>query len=335
MSGELDFSKLSMDDVKIPGQEPVVETTEPTVDPVVEPVNPEPAVKPDTEPVTPEPVSPDPVVTPKEPVAESPYKFIEEDEFLKGLVDYYKKTKDLTPYLQAKTIDFIGMPDEEIMRRDLREKYPDVSEKAFERLYKQQVLDRFKLDADEWGEDDSELGRELLKSEASKIRSAKIDWQKSFTAPEPEPQQPTVQEGQDQELLKKFEQTVRSSDATRSILEGKRITIKDGESEFNFEIAQPDALLDMTINNDKFFSQFASGEGQVDLGRWYKTAAYSQNPELFERSLINYGKTLGREEITKDLKNPSISKVGDVPTEYEGDFKSGLLQAFADRGVSK
>jgi hypothetical protein len=90
----------------------------------------------------------------------------------------------------------------------------------------------------------------------------------------------------------------------------------------------------MTVDNDQFFAQFAP-QGQLDYAKWYKTAAYSQNPELFERSLINYGKTLGRAEVTKEIKNPSSSQVPDVPTDSSGDFKSGLLNAFATRGIKK
>ena len=334
MSDELNFSALTLDDVKIPGQE------EPTAEPISEPApaaEPAPAEPAPAEPAPePAPAAPVEPISVSEPARENPYKFIEEDEFLKGVIEYYQKTKDLTPYLQAKTIDFNQMSDEEVMRRNLREQYPDVSEKAFERLYKQQVVDKFKLDADEFGEEDYELGRELLKTEASKVRQGYLEWQKNFTAPEPKVDDAAKQEEVKlQEALKQFEQSVKSHEATKSILEGKRITVKDGSGEFNFEIQQPETLVDMTLDNNKFFSQFTNAEGQLDYGKWYRVAAYSQNPEVFEKSLINYGKTIGREEIAKEIKNPSPTKVGDIPTEYEGDFTSGLLRAFAEKGVSK
>ena len=206
----LDFSKITLDDVKVPGseQEP---TQEPTQEPVQDPT-PEPTPVPEVTPVpeqTNEPV--------KEPARdESPYKFIEEDEFLKGLIDYYKKTNDLTPYLQAKSIDFSQMSDAEIMRRNLREQYPDVSDKAFDRLYQKEIVEKFKLDEDAYDLEDVELGRELLKSEASKAREKYIEWQKSFTAPEPKA---APQEKDPSEDLKVFEQTVRSNEVTKSILE--------------------------------------------------------------------------------------------------------------------
>ena len=258
------------------------------------------------------------------------YQF--KDDFIKNVVEFYEKTGDLTPYLQAKLVDFNGMPDEEILRRNLREQYADLSDKAFDRLYKQQVNDKYKLDADEYGEDDSELGRELLKAEASRIRNQYLEWQNGFKAPEPEI---SNEQNDAIEMMKRFEQEVVSNEFTKGLIDGKKLSIKTSDGEFNYEIPEANSLVEMTVNNDKFFNQFANSNGQLDYAKWYKTAAYSQNPELFEKSLINYGKTLGRSEVTKEIKNPSTSSVGDVPTEGYGDFSSGLLQAFANRGISK
>ena len=342
MNDELNFRDLKMDDVTVGGQsisepaaEPAVEpAVEPAAEPAVDPVN-QPAVEPAVEPKAEPSVEPSkqPAAEPvKEPARE--YKF--KDDFIKSVVEFYEKTGDITPYLQAKLVDFNQMSDEEIMRRNLKEQYPDVSEKAFDRLFKQQVVDKFKLDADEWGEDDSELGKELLKSEASKVRQKYVDWQKGFTAPERVEDNSQVQEDAEaEEAMKNFESSVKQSELTKKLLESKRLTIKDGDSEFAYEIPEADAIVDMTLDNDKFFAQFASTEGQVDFAKWYKTVAYSQNPEQFEKSLINYGKTLGRQEVTKEIKNPSLGKTPDVATEDGGDFKTGLLRAFAERGSSK
>lgn len=337
---ELDFNNISLGDVTVGGKS-ITEDQQPVEGVNETPTDGVPEAKVDADPApaegTPEPVveTKDPVVAEKAPeVKADPYNF--KDDFIKGVVEFYEKTGDITPYLQAKLVDFNQMSDEEIMRRSLREQYPDVSEKAFERLFKQQVIDKYKLDPDEYGEDDFELGTELLKSEASKARQKYVDWQNSFKAPEPESDNTQAQaQAEALEAMQKFEQSVKSHELTKSILENKRLTIKVGEDEFAYEIPEPDAIVDMTVDNDKFFSQFAAGEGQVDFSKWYKTAAYSQNPELFEKALINYGKTLGRSEVTKEIKNPSSNTVGDVPTESSGDFTSGLLRAFADRGVSK
>jgi hypothetical protein len=331
MEETIDFSSAKLEDFKFGGSEPVIEQkSEPVTEPA--PVQSEPQVSEPAAETVSAPVSAPAPSPASEPAREYTFK----DDFIKEVVEFYEKTGDLTPYLQAKLVDFKGMSDEEIMRRNLREQYADLSEKAFDRLYKTEVLDKFKLDTDEWGEEDSELGRELLRTEASKVRNQYLDWQNGFKAPEPQAdleqlkaQEETIQQ------LQKFEQEVKSNELTKSLIDGKKITIKTSDGDFNYEIPEADSLVEMTIDNDKFFSQFANEQGQLDYSRWYKTAAYSKNPEMFEKSLINYGKTLGRSEVTKEIKNPSTAPVGDVPTESSGDFMSGLLQAFATRGTSK
>ena len=190
--------------------------------------------------------------------------------------------------------------------------------------------------SEQWGEDDSELGKELLRSEAQKLRNQYVEWQKGFVAPEPQlDQDAEEQERATMEAIAQFEKAVKENEITKSILNSKRVSIKSGDDEFNFELPEANALVDMTLDNNKFFQQFSAGEGQLDYSKWYKTVAYSQNPEQFERALINFGKTLGRAEVTKEIKNPSTAPVADVPTESSGDFTTGLLQAFANRGVSK
>jgi len=323
---EMNFNNASLNDFKFNGEPTVAEPT--TVQ-----TNVETTTVADTTTQTTQTTDTTPADIAKvEPVkTEAPtYKF--KDDFIKNAVDYYEKTGDLTPYLQAKTVDFTKMTDEDIMRRELRETYPEVTDKAFEKLYKQQIVDKFKLDSEQWEEDDVDLGQQLLKSEAAKIRTKNQDLQEGFKAPEPAKDN-SVEDAQ--RALQDFKEKTGSNEATKNLLESKRIAIKTGEGDFNYELADPNTLLEMTVDNTKFFTQFVGEGGNLDYAKWYKTAAYSQNPEMFEKSLINYGRTLGREEIAKEIKNPSTNVVGDVPSESSGDFTTGLLQAFSNRGVSK
>ena len=322
---EFDFSNATPDDFTKPGEvsEPAPEVSQET------------EVASSGEPETTTETTPEPAATLAPEVSNIETKTTEpvynfKDDFIKGVVEFYEKTGDITPYLQAKTVDFNSMTDEEIMRRDLREQYAELSDKAFDKLFKQEIIDKYKLDADEWSEDEVELGRELLKVQANKARDKYLDWQKNFQAPPP-----AQAEDNTQELLAQFAESVRNHEVTRQILDAKKINIQAGEDAFQFEVPNADALVDMTIDNDKFFGQFAAEPGKLDYNKWYKTVAYSQNPELFEKALINFGKTLGRSEVTKELKNPSTAPVGDVPTESSGDFTTGLLQAFANRGIKK
>ena len=317
MSETIDFTGATIDDFAKPG---VAQADPAPVDPT--PPDPAPAPEP----------TPDPTPAP-EPAKPEPTEYKWKDDFIKGVVEFYEKTGDITPYLQAKTVDFAKMSDEDILRRSLREQYSELSDKAFDKLYKMQVTDKFKLDEEEFSEDEVQLGRELLKIEANKARQSYTEWQKNFSAPEPVADTAVDQEAE--RMMQQFVESVKANQTTQRILADKKISIKTSDGDFNFELQAPESIVDMTLDNDKFFAQFVAPEGQVDYDRWYKAAAYSQNPELFEKALINYGKTLGRLEVTKDIKNPSDPGSGGVPSETSGDFATGLLQAFATRGVKK
>jgi len=321
MSEPIDFTGATIDDFVKPG----TAAAEPApADPA--PADPTPAPAPDP------PPAPSPEPTP-EPAKPEPTEYKWKDDFIKGVVEFYEKTGDITPYLQAKTLDFTKMSDEDILRRSLREQYSELSDKAFDKLYKMQVTDKFKLDEEEFSEDEVQLGRELLKIEADKARQSYIEWQNNFSAPQPVADTAADQEAE--RLMKQFEDNLKANPITQRILADKKLSIKTSDGEFNFELQAPENIVDMTLDNDKFFAQFVAPTGEVDYDRWYKAAAYSQSPEVFEKALINYGKTLGRLEVTKDIKNPSDPGSGGIPSETAGDFTSGLLQAFATRGVKK
>jgi len=321
MSEPIDFTGATIDDFVKPG----TAAAEPApADPA--PADPTPAPAPDP------PPAPSPEPTP-EPAKPEPTEYKWKDDFIKGVVEFYEKTGDITPYLQAKTLDFTKMSDEDILRRSFREQYSELSDKAFDKLYKMQVTDKFKLDEEEFSEDEVQLGRELLKIEADKARQSYIEWQNNFSAPQPVADTAADQEAE--RLMKQFEDNLKANPITQRILADKKLSIKTSDGEFNFELQAPENIVDMTLDNDKFFAQFVAPTGEVDYDRWYKAAAYSQSPEVFEKALINYGKTLGRLEVTKDIKNPSDPGSGGIPSETAGDFTSGLLQAFATRGVKK
>jgi len=345
-----EFNDLTLSDIKVGGkqlespkepvQEPAATTdpapAEPAPAAVTEPVvvDPAPADPAKVEPakVDPTPAAVDPA--PAEPaVAPTPAEYKFKDDFIKAAVEYYEKTGDLVPYVQAKTVDFTKLSDEEIMRRDLKNQYANLSDKAFDALYKEKVTDKFKIDEEAFGADAAEIGREFLKLEAEGKRQKFIEEQNSFKAPEKaEDKEELERQEAVKRTLEEFKEATLKNDETKSIVEGKRVALKIGEAEVNFEVSDPNSLIDMTLDNQKFFNLFQNADKSINYKNWYKMLAYSQNPEAFEKTLFDKGKAEGREEITKEIKNPTSSKGGDVPTDNDVDFSTGLLNAFAKRG---
>lgn len=248
------------------------------------------------------------------------------DDFALGLLEYYKSTGDITPYLEAKTVDYSALDDAEILRRDLRSKYQDLSDDEFALMYKKKVIDQYGLD-ESYTEDEQRLGKIELKYAAKEVRDRLIEQQKNFKAPERQVQTPD-----NSQMAEQWKQYVDSDPITQQILTGKRITIGDGEQAVNFELNDVNAVLEQTYNPQKFFESFVKPDGTTDMAKWYKVIAFASNPQAYEKTSINYGKTLGRQEVYNDIKNPPKPDVGQTPGGGTGNFKEDLLQAFLKEG---
>jgi hypothetical protein len=346
MSEELELSGFfnkPIEEMNITRREerPILEEPLPPINDIKEPesvVDPEPTPEPAAEPATePQPAQvqtpePAPVQTPvqldwKEVLKQNGY-----DDFAIGVLEYYKSTGDLTPYVEAKTVDYSAVSDEEILRRDLRSKYADVSDEDFDLLFDRKVVQQYGL-SDAFTEDEQRLGKIELKLAAKEIRERLIEQQKQFKAPERQPEPDNSQAVAEQ--LNAWKSYVDTDQTTQSLLSGKRITIGEGEQTFNFEIDNADSIMQSTYDTNKFLGMFVKQDGSVDLSRWYKVAAYAQNMAAFEKSVINYGKTLGRKEMFDELKNPPKPQTGVVPGSNTGAGDDALLQAFLNNGVHR
>ena len=254
------------------------------------------------------------------------------DDFIKNAVEYYNKTGNLTPYLEATSVNYSEMSDEAVMRRDLEQANPTLSKGAIERLYTREIVDKYSLDEDKFDEDEVELGKELLAADATKLRDKYVDEQKNFTQPVKEDNEGAETVNQE-EQLSKWTETVSSHEITKDVLENKRILISYGDDKFSYELENPESLQEMTIDNDKFFDLFKNDKGDVDFDKWYRVLAYATDPEIYDSSLISHGQEIGQEKVVSDLKNPT------APTKSSRDYKtpespfSGLFGALS-RGDS-
>jgi uncharacterized protein YoxC len=223
------------------------------------------------------------------------------DDFIKDAVEFYNKTGSLTPYLEATSLNFEEMTDEKIMRHNLKSQNPTLSDRAIERLYLRDIINKYSLDADRFDEDEVELGKELLKADADKLRKTLVDEQKNFIQPESKPEDNSEAEAQQTAFI----ESVNTNKTTRDILENKRILVDYNDQSFSYEIENPEQLKDMALDSTKFFALFQDEKGTIDFDKWYKVASYALDPETYNQSLISHGVGLGQEKVVKDLKNPS------------------------------
>lgn len=243
------------------------------------------------------------------------------DDFIKSAVEYYEKNGSLKPFLEAMQMDYDNMEPMELMRHKLRSEYSDLSENAFNKLYKREVIDKYNLDEDSYEEEDVELGKQLLKKDAESLRQQLKSEQSKFLEPE--------NDGQDdsQQLAEQWASRVESDQLTQQLLQSKAVTIEVDGEEFNYEIDNPQQVMEMTKDNSKFFNLFLNEEGEVDLSKWYKVVAFALEPDVYERSLLNHGKTVGVGDVERTLKNPEVPTAGSKSPQAAQDWTQAFLDA--------
>lgn len=223
------------------------------------------------------------------------------DDYIKRAVEYYEQNGTLKPFLEASSVDYDALSPEDLMRSKLREDYADLSEAAFEKLFRREVIEKYNLDEDLNDEEDIELGKQLLARDAEKIRSEFKSKQESFLAPSVDDEAALREQA---EMAENWANVVNNSEITKQILGEKAITIDIDGEEFNYEIDDPQAVMDMTMDNSKFFNLFLDESGEVDLKKWYKVLAFAMEPDVFENTLVRHGRSNGVTQVEKTMKNP-------------------------------
>lgn len=273
--------------------------------------------------------APAPTLTWKDILKEEGY-----GDFEIELLEYYKSTGDFTPYIEAKSVDYSKLSDEDILRRDLQAKYKDLSQDELDLLYKKRVVEKYNLD-EMYSEEEQKLGRIELKYDTQPIRERLAEDQKKFRAPEKEVQTPVDQTQVLQAQAQQWKSTVDADPITHGLLNSKILAIGSGEQVANFEVSNVESVLEKTYNPQRFFESFTRQDGSVDLAKWYKVIAFAENMDMYDRTSINHGKTIGRKEVFEELKNPPKPEVGSVPGGGTGDFRTDILNEFAKNGVHR
>lgn len=252
------------------------------------------------------------------------YKF--KDPFIEKAVQYYETYGTLQPFLRATEVDYNEMTDVEVLKVKFDTENADLSPKAKQKLFDKE-LEKYGLDA--YDEEDQEVGQALLKRDAQRLRKTFIEEQMQFLN---NVQSPEAQTGPSQEELAVQQEQSRKiiSEGVASVVNNNIIKIGANGEGINYQIQDPNVVVDYAMDSNKFLSIFAK-DGSVDWDKWTKTVAFAQNPTQFISELIKHGKSLGRKSMEAELKNvvpPTINKtvVESNSIERPSDDPIGFLQ---------
>jgi len=257
------------------------------------------------------------------------------DEFVADFAEFRKNGGDAYKFLEAKAFDWNNVSHTDLVFDELKLQYPNLSDDKIEKLYQS----RYKQ-TDFASDEDREVGLIQLEADAELVRQKRIQEQQQFRIPEvsrPQEVDNQLQYAEQERLLAEQQQQVlqffREHDATKSLLESKRVAIDLGDNgKFNFNIDKPENLMAVALDGEKWQRAISVNPQEADpaklipdVAKLQKIALVALNPN-YEKDLVNYGKSLGLKAIIEEGQN-ARRPVGSVPAQPN----ESLGEAFGSR----
>jgi hypothetical protein len=257
------------------------------------------------------------------------------DEFVADFAEFRKNGGDAYKFLEAKAFDWNNVSHTDLVFDELKLQYPNLSDDKIEKLY-QARYKQTEFAADE----DKEVGLIQLEADAELVRQKRIYEQQQFRIPEvsrPQEVDNQLQYAEQERLLAEQQQQVlqffREHDATKSLIESKRVAIDLGDNgKFNFNIDKPENLMAVALDGEKWQRAISVNPQEADpaklipdVAKLQKIALVALNPN-YEKDLVNYGKSLGLKAIIEEGQN-ARRPVGSAPAQPN----ESLGEAFGSR----
>jgi hypothetical protein len=269
-------------------------------EPVVEPAATEPQAAPEVGVETPVVEVPDPVRE-KYGIAmdevgqyiekANQYSWLEEDTFAKTLLSKYKEGKSIEDVVKIIGKDWSKAADLDLVKEDLARQ--GITEDDLQEYQIQKLYGEFSEDDDS---PEAKLAKKQIKRTADELRAKFIKEQEEFGKPVNH-QEKEMEQFRNQ--LQQWHEYIDKDDATKTLVESKRITFNHDGREQNLEV-DASKLLETVKSPGKFIEQI----GQMPLDMQYKVAAFLSNPNQFIGQLVELGKVSAKEALLKEERNP-------------------------------
>jgi hypothetical protein len=267
-------------------------------------------------------------VNPKDILKELGY-----DDFLAEFAEFRKNGGDAYKYLEAKAFDWETVNHQDLVLDELKLQYPHLTDDKIEKLY------QAKYKQSEYAsDDDKEIGAIQLEADAELIRQKRIAEQKTFQIPDVMNSQEVnqfqermaEQQKIESERVQQALQFFKEHDATKNLMESKRVAIDLGDNgKFNFTVDKPETLMAVALDSEKWQRAIAVNPQEADpsklipdVAKLQKIALVALNPN-YEKDLVNYGKSLGLKSIVEEGQN-ARRPIGSTPAQPNESFAEAI-----------
>lgn len=228
---------------------------------------------------------------------------IKNDEFLSKFISFYKNGGDPSEFLQKATAKWENEPEVSLLRREFDSVNSDIDDaEVKEMLFERKLRETYGVNPDGTFDDedsrDARIGKQLMKRDADKYRSARIEEQKAFLLKEPAKQS---QQKTQYDPAKEAAELMQDKEL-QSFITKKALPVSDT---FSYSVEDPTKVIEMMANVGEFWKVFAKTDGSYDKQALAKVFAFALNPKGYDDALLKLGKDSGAEDYLKEQRNTS------------------------------
>lgn len=241
------------------------------------------------------------------------YKHLGLDDKMIGFLQNWKDGGDLKNYFEALSTDYLKMPYEEVMKRQLRMDNPDMPQEDFDEYYRMEVTEKFKLDPDLFTEQEVRRGKILLAAAAKKVRDGLIKQQDTYLLPKAPEQSPgeIAARQQEEAQVAKFKESIETNPFMVDIVKNNAIKIGEGEEAFNYGV-EPTELKNILLDSKKWTALLKNEDGTWNVEKQALLAAFARDPKGFLNEMKKHYMILGGKNMIEPIEN--ASKAGATTT---------------------
>lgn len=244
---------------------------------------------------------------------------IKGDQFLGKFIEFYENGGDPAEFLQKATIKWDQVNDLQLLKMQFDQENTDLDEEAKQIIFERELVSKYGVNPDGTYDDDdskeAKVGKQLMKRDAQKLRSAMAEEQKKFMMPQPKGNQQQV----DPNAIR--EELLRDKEL-ESIVKNKSVPV--GEN-FSYQ-ADPEKVIGMMANTGDFWKLFQKPDGSFDKATIAKVFAFALDPKKYDDHILKLGQDIGSESYIKEQKNTAEkgkARVVDKSTDTSAPFVRG------------
>lgn len=215
----------------------------------------------------------------------------------------------------AEQTKFDRMDAQSVIKKDIREQHPGISDKAVDALYKKK-MEGYSLEG--YDDEDASLAKELMESDAQRIRNG---W-KQQNAPKPQqateqkaeaatPSQPSIEDfvrQQQESAVKELTATIDkiTADPEFKRFETERTVRVGGKDGINYEVPKGTDPVKMLQDPDVLWAGLKNKDGSINAERLLRAQAYLADMDAYDARLLAHGVKQGSKAEITALENPKV-----------------------------